>query len=344
MLNSNRQKSFCFFFFRKRRLFFFLKKKEAKKTFSCADAVLLVGVLWLGAGPCWAAPRRVTVLLDWFVNPDHAPILVALQAGAFAALGLDVVLVPPADPMMPPKLVAAGHGDIAVTDQPHFMEQIAAGLPLRRVGALIDRPLASLMVLRSSGVGSVAGLRGKRIGIGSGDIERVMVGAMLRHAGAAAADVSMVNVGEQLVVSLLGHHVDAVTIYRNFEPFEVREQGGAPVLFNYEDNGVPGYDEMIFVAAADKARDAGVVGFLRGVAQGVAALRADPEGCWRRFVAAYPDLDNAVNRSAWFATLPYFAADPFAVDVERYEGFARFLAAAGAIGEVPRVGDYLVEK
>jgi putative hydroxymethylpyrimidine transport system substrate-binding protein len=61
-------------------------------------------------------------VLDWYINPDHAPIMVAEQIGAFKAQGLDVKIVPPSDPALPPRLVAARQADLAITYQPqvHF--------------------------------------------------------------------------------------------------------------------------------------------------------------------------------------------------------------------------------
>ncbi len=53
------------------------------------------------------ANEPLTLVLDWYINPDHAPIMVAEQIGAFKAQGLDVKIVPPSDPALPPRLVAA---------------------------------------------------------------------------------------------------------------------------------------------------------------------------------------------------------------------------------------------
>ena len=39
-----------------------------------------------------AAKDQITVLLDWFINPDHAPLIVAEQTG-FDKASLDVILV-----------------------------------------------------------------------------------------------------------------------------------------------------------------------------------------------------------------------------------------------------------
>ena len=60
--------------------------------------------------PVFAA-EKMTLLLDWFVNPDHAPIIVAREKGFFADQGLEVEVIAPADPSDPPKLVAAGKAE-----------------------------------------------------------------------------------------------------------------------------------------------------------------------------------------------------------------------------------------
>src|ERR1700692_1218425 len=61
-----------------------------------------------------SAADKLSVVLDWFVNPDHAPLVIAKEGGYFARHGLDVDLIAPADPSAPPRLVAAGQADVAV--------------------------------------------------------------------------------------------------------------------------------------------------------------------------------------------------------------------------------------
>lgn len=296
----------------------------------------------LAAAAATAAPGagRLSVLLDWFINPDHAPLLVAQRSGAFTRAGLAVELVPPADASMAPKLVAAGHGDIALTDQPHFHEQIAGGLNLVRVGALIDRPLSTLVALRRSGIATLRDLRGKRIGHGSGDAERAMVAAMLATVHLTPDDVQMVNVGEQLTIALMAEEVDAVTVYRNFEVLELKAQGADPLQFDYETHGVPWFDEMIFVTAPRLAADPRLPRFLRAVREATAMLRADPAGTWKNCSSASPDLDTDLNHAAWAVTIPYFAQDPATLNVARYDAFAAFLSRAGIIPAPPPARDY----
>ena len=70
---------------------------------------LLTAALMLGLilpGPAQAADH-LTLLLDWFVNPDHGPILVADQLGYFKAAGLEVEIVAP---VRPQRSAEAGRG------------------------------------------------------------------------------------------------------------------------------------------------------------------------------------------------------------------------------------------
>ncbi|MDA4634295.1 ABC transporter substrate-binding protein, partial [Escherichia coli] len=69
-----------------------------------APAIILLAALSLLASPA-AAADKLSVLLEWFVNPDHAPLVIAREKGFFSEAKLDVDLIPPADPAAPPRLV-----------------------------------------------------------------------------------------------------------------------------------------------------------------------------------------------------------------------------------------------
>ena len=113
-----------------------------------APSYRLLAALALASLACPAAAQdKVRVLLDWFVNPDHAALVIAKQRGFFARHGLAVELIAPADPNAPPKLVAAGQADYAVSYQPALQMLAAEGLPLVRVGVLVAQPLNALVTL-----------------------------------------------------------------------------------------------------------------------------------------------------------------------------------------------------
>ena len=77
----------------------------------------------LSALPAQAADK-LTVLLDWFVNPDHATLIIAQEKGFFAQRNLEVEMIAPANPNDPPKLVAAKKADLAISYQPQLHRHV----------------------------------------------------------------------------------------------------------------------------------------------------------------------------------------------------------------------------
>ena len=63
-----------------------------------------------GNPPVSHASEDVTVVLDWFINPDHGPLFIALEKGFFTERGLNVEFQVPSNPNDPPKLAAASLG------------------------------------------------------------------------------------------------------------------------------------------------------------------------------------------------------------------------------------------
>lgn len=287
------------------------------------------------------AADRLTVLLEWFVNPDHAPLVVAREGGHFARHGLEVELIEPADPAAPPKLVAAGQAEIAVHYQPSLHQDVDAGLPLLRFGTLVETPLNTLIVLKDGPVRTLADLKGRRIGYSVSGFEDAMLGAFLDEAGLALSDVELVNVNFALSTSLLAGQVDAVIGgYRNFELTQLRLEGREGIAFYPEEHGVPPYDELIYVTSTALKDDPRLPRFLAAVEEATLFLTNHPEEAWRLFVAARPDLDDALNRTAWADTLPRFAKRPAALDAGRYDRFAAFMKDRGLISAVPPVESY----
>ncbi|WP_181708567.1 ABC transporter substrate-binding protein [Chthonobacter rhizosphaerae] len=287
------------------------------------------------------AADSLTVLLDWFVNPDHAPLVVAREGGYFARHGLDVTLVPPADPSQPPRLVAAGQAEVAVHYQPSLQQDAAAGLPLVRFGTLVETPLNTLTVLKDGPVTSLEDLRGKRIGYSVSGFEDAMLGQMLKSVGLGLDDVDLINVNFALSASLIAGQVDAVIGgYRNFELTQLRLEGKEGVAFFPEEHGVPPYDELVLVTHADLAGDGRLPRFLAAIEEATLFLTNHPDEAWSLFIKAHPDLDDELNRTAWADTLPRFAKRPAALDVGRYERFAAFMVESGLVKAMPRVESY----
>jgi putative hydroxymethylpyrimidine transport system substrate-binding protein len=287
--------------------------------------------------------KKLTVILDWFPNPDHAPLIVAKQQGYFREQGLDVDLIGPSDPKDPPKLVATNKADIGITYQPEFMQQVDQGLPLIQIGNLIDRPMNCLVVLKNSGIKSLADLKGKRIGMTNTGLSSVMLKHMLTQQGVTPDEFEIINVRYNLSQALLSHNVDAVSgVMRNIEVPMLELSNHKVKAFFPEEHGIPNYSELIFITNLDKANDARIPKFLVAISKAVAYLDKHPREAWRIFTKMYPEANNTVNRESWFATIPYFAEDPDAVHIKEWANFANFMQQQHLIKTVQPMSRYVL--
>jgi len=326
----------------KTSMFFTVWNRQKPSGLKARTALLLL-CTFLVFPPAFAA-QPLTVLLDWYPNPDHAPLFVAEEQGFFQQHGLNVKLVSPTDPGDPLKLVAAGKADIAITYQPTLLMAVDNDIPVVRIGTLIATPLNAAAVLDNSNIKTIADFKGKKIGYSMGGTDHAMLESMLATAGLTDKDVTLIDVHYGLAQALMSGQVDVITgIMRNFEPFEMADNGKPVRVFNCEDYGIPLYDELIFVTRKSAVNDARLPLFLAALTQATNYLINHPQATWQAFAKAYPELNNNLNRQAWFATLPRFALRPAALDSSRYENFAHYWQKQGIISHVPLLTDYVVE-
>ena len=290
-----------------------------------------------------AEDKAMTLMLDWFVNPNHGPVVIAQQKGYFKEEGLNVTIQEPADPSMPAKLVAANNIDLAISYQTSLTIDVAAGLPLIRSATLIATPLNTLMVLDNGKINSLADLKGKKIGIAIAGNEDATIGTMLNTEGVDFSEVKIINVGWALSSSLASGKVDAIWGgLRNFETNQLALEGYKAKSFFPEEHGVPSYDELVFVANA-KTYDADVLKkFNHAIEKATQFIVNHPDESWKTFVSYAPDtLNNELNKRAWNDTLTRFALRPSAVDLERYNRFSEFMFEHKIIKTQPKAQDFV---
>ncbi|SOC17946.1 ABC transporter substrate-binding protein [Stappia indica] len=291
-----------------------------------------------------AAADKMTLLLDWYVNPDHGPIIIAKEKGFFADEGLDVEVVAPADPSAPPKLVAAGKADLAVSYQPQIHLQVAEGLPLKRVGTLIASPLNCLMVKDDGPVKTIADLKGRKVGYSVAGVEEAQMRAVLSRHGLTMDDIEMVNVNWSLAPSVMSGQVDAVIgAYRNVELHQMAIEGVKGRCFFIEEEGMPSYDELIYVANPELMDKAKIVRFLAATERATQYIVNHPEESFEIYAGTAPELNDELNKRSWADTIRRFALRPAALDHGRYARFEEFLKENGLIETIRPVSDLAID-
>ena len=291
---------------------------------------LLVFVLSLFLSTGFAL-TKVNLALDWYINPDHAPILAAETQGYFKQNGLAVHLIEPSQNATARNLVVVGDATIGLDYEPEMLLAIHKGMPIKKIGTLIPVPLSCIAVLQSSGVKSLKDLKGKSIGYSGNALEAKVLKTELQHAGLNPQEVTLVPIHMDLTQALLSKTVVAVSgMMRNVEPVMLKMRGVNTRLFYPEQNGVPPHSELVFIAK--KNIDPKITAaFLKSIQEGVAYVKAHPEQSWQAAESAYHDdlatsktIANA-NHAIWLVTIPYFANNPSERLVSQEQSYQKFM-------------------
>jgi len=251
--------------------------------------------------------KRFTVMLDWFPNADHAALYSAIAHGNFLAAGLDVTPVVPAETAEPLKLLAAGKVDMAISYEPELLLARDQGLKVVSIGALVQRPLTSIIALPGKHVNSVAELAGKTVGTAGIPYQAAELKTALQTAGVNPASVKEVNVGFNLVPAMLSGKVDATLGgYWNYEAIQLALMHKQPVTIPIDQAGVPQYNELVLVVREDEAHTRGqdLRAFLQALTQGEREVRADPAAAAALVVKANPSLEAKLQLASIEKTLP----------------------------------------
>ena len=291
---------------------------------------LVAALLALGLTACGekqdltgtAAPKleKLTLVLDYFPNADHAGIYAAEATGAFERAGLDVEIRVPGDPADPLKLVAAKKADLAISYEPELFLARDKGVELVGIGAIAQKPLTSIVSLGSANIKRPSDLDGKTIGTSGIPYQSAYLRTILEEAGIDPARVKEVDVGFNLVPAMLSEKVDATLgAFWNYEGIQLARQKKDPSIIRMEQAGVPTYNELVLVARQDQLGTRGKVyrRFLQALRQGTEAVRENPKAGIDPLLKANKDLDRGLQLAAVKATLPVF----FPVDPERPFGW-----------------------
>lgn len=313
-------------------------------------AVLLLALLGAGCGEKEdvlepGAPQQMTLMLDYFPNADHAGIYAAEANGDFANAGLDVTIRQPPDPAAPIKQVAAGRVDLAISYEPEVLRARDQGLRVVAVGAVVRKPLTSIISLPKAGIKTPADLKGKTVGTAGIDYQSAYLRTILTDAGVDPSTVTERNVGFSFTPALLTGRVDATLgAFWNYEGTQLRLDDRKPRIIRMEQAGVPTYDELVLVANASALeRDGGKIrAFVSALARGTRELARDPGRGVQALLDANPDLDPQLQRAVVKVTLPLLlpgANRPFGwQDPGEWQAFVAWMRENRLLTEIPDAG------
>jgi putative hydroxymethylpyrimidine transport system substrate-binding protein len=293
--------------------------------------------------------EALSLTLDFYPNPDHVGIYMAEKLGYFEEAGLDVGIDAPADPNAPMKLLAAGKTDLAVSYEPQVALAHEQGLDVVAIGALVNRPLTSMIWLGKSGVKGVADLKGKTVATAGIPYQDAFLQTILGRVGLSPADVKSVNVGFGLLPALVSGSAEAMLGgFLNVEGVDLRQRGKDPVVTPVDQLGVPTYNELVLVANRERleADPEAFRLFIAALERGTDAAVAQPNAATKAVLEANNDLEPKLTKAEVEATLPLLGArvagQPYGyMDPSQWRTFTAWMRDNELIESLPQPSELL---
>ena len=279
--------------------------------------------------------KQLTLMLDWYLSPQHAALIVAKERALFAAQGLEIELLTPADPSIAIKLLAAGEVDLALTRQPLLHLHAHDGAPITRIATLIETPLNAVIVAGEAPASAavVDALADLHYGYSTREGRDVLVEQLLPRSVRQVDDfVAPESVHFDAADALRSSRVDAIADgFFHTLPQQLASDGIVTHTVRYSDIDIPRHDGLILLANSDfVARQATTWSrVLIALEEASNWMIEHPEEAWTLLVTTHPVLDNPINQEAWDDLLRRVALSPAALDERRYAAFESYLQSAG---------------
>jgi putative hydroxymethylpyrimidine transport system substrate-binding protein len=221
------------------------------------------------------------------------------------------------------------------------------------VGALVQKPLTSLMALGDRRITTPKDLAGKRVGTSGIPYQTAYLRTILEKAGVDPGSVKETNVGFNLVPAMISKRVDATLgAFWNYEGVDLERRGRRPSILRMEELGVPTYAELVFVTGRKSLDTRGASRlrrFLQATSRGHRMLKDDPDAGVGPLLEANPDLDRGLQAAAVRATLPvFFPADdekPFGFqEPDAWRAYGEWLSDNGVLKRPPNAARALTNE
>ena len=256
--------------------------------------------------------KELDVVLDWYPNALHAFLYVAIEKGYYEEEGLKVNIQFPSNSNDAISLVAAGQADIGLYYQQDVIQaRTKQNVPVKSIGAVVQGPLNIVLSLEEKNITTAEDLVGKTIGYAGTELSEALIRSIMNYVGADYSDVTMIDVGFDLMSSMTTGNVDAtIGCLVNHEVPQMEEEGFSVNWFDLDEYGVPTYYEGVFLANDDAIENDSetLKAFLRASARGFADMKANPEEALQILLANQNEenfpLSETVERKSMEVLLP----------------------------------------
>lgn len=225
--------------------------------------------------------ERVDVVLGWYPNAFYNFLYTGIEKGYFKDEGIDVKIHFPSGTGDSLALVASKKADIGFS---YFHRIIIAraneDVPVKVIAAITQKSVAVVMALSEKHITRPKDLEGKVVGYSGGPLTESAIGTMMKNDGADPNKVKLVDVGFELLSSMITKKVDAtIGAVVNHEVPVMKDKGFDVTYFYPTQFGVPNYYESLLIANTEliQKRKTTYTKFLKACVKGALYVRKHPE-------------------------------------------------------------------
>lgn len=243
--------------------------------------------------------KKVSLVLDWLVSGEYAPIYLADQEGLFRKQGLEVSIVPGKGSAVAVAQVANGDYTFGLADAAVVMQYVSKGSPVEMVFDMARQSANAVIYPARSPIHSPKDLEGRSIAFTPGGAAPTLLPVFLKLAHVDAAKVKLVSVqASQRDSLLLTHKVDAIDSTYTTEHGLLLGQGMSTKWFTYASVGLNlPYYGIVVDKTMLASHPATIRAFLRAISQGMADTERDPQAAVQavKTISKSPDFNIASN-------------------------------------------------
>ena len=289
-------------------------------TTSLALFLMMAGIVTASTNTKTPALIPVKIALEWFLNPHHAPFIIAQTNGYFADEDLDVTFYPANGSQEGCRQALQGSVDFAITHEPQVLIMNAKGMPLETVAVIIPETLEVILSAIPLNKTSKA-LLGKTLAHGSsgaGSLTFAVMHQFLKSHNLTEKEVTIILAKNCLVTGFIAGTIDVVfNLYRTYQLHDIKKHMKRPFfVYELKDFDVPSFASMVLVCKAGKSEkgskvipDEVRVKVVRALQKAVDYIHTNPDAAYEHVHLYRSELDTPENKNVWPSVHPIFAKD-----------------------------------
>ncbi len=255
---------------------------------------------------------HIRLPLGYIPNVQFAPLYVAVEKGYFNQVGIEIEF----DYSMENDIVAlvgANEIQFAVVSGDQVLLARAQGLPVVYVLAWYQDYPVSVVSKVGQGILTPADMKGKHIGLpGLYGASYIGLRALLNAGGLKESDVILDSIGFNQLETLVSDKEQAVVVYTNNEPIQLRSQG-----YQIDEIRVKDYSHLVsnglITNETTVAQNPDLIRRMdQAILKGIADTIANPDDAFQtclKYVEGLQQADQAAQKQVLLTSIEFWKAD-----------------------------------